>query len=56
MSLKSSPDENPMLAELLAFNEARRRQLGDKPINPEGEWELMSEDEKRRAMGLEPEG
>jgi len=35
--------------EILAFNAQRRAILGGKPINPEGEDALMTEEERARA-------
>lgn len=51
------PDETPatraptLASDLAAFNAERRIILGGKPINPEGEDALMSEEERARANG-----
>lgn len=41
----------PLAVQLAAFNLQRRALLGDKPIDPNGEYELMSEEEKDRMEG-----
>lgn len=41
----------PLAAQLAAFNLQRRALLGDRPIDPSGEYELMSEEEKDRMEG-----